>query len=487
MSALPSKLAFVDVETTGGRSSDRIIDIGILKVENGELVETYNTLLNPNLHVPEEITALTGILPTQLENAPTFGQVKKEIYSLLDDAVFVAHNVRFDYNFLRSEFAREEITFKAKNLCTVKLSKTLFPTYRHHNLDSIIERHGFKIKNRHRAFDDAQILWEFYQYILKNFSEDLVQKAVSFVLKQPARPININPEIITDLPEAPGVYIFYGSNGLPLYIGKSVNIKERVMSHFSSDKNSPTEAKIAQQIESIEVIQTAGELGALFLESQLIKKMMPLYNRMLRYSRMMIVLKRVSKNGYDSVVLESADTIDVNKPDEVLGIFKNKKSAKLFLTGLSKEFELCEKLLGVENTLVNCFGYRLGRCQGACSRKEEPKRYNMRFAEAFSKTKFKQWPFDGPILIQEKDELTGKLEGFLIDKWCYLGTIKNEDQLLENETLREFSFDVDTYKILLRYISNPKNRKNIKLVKKLNPTQIKSSDWEYEQYPEVST
>src|SRR3989344_5971444 len=271
-SALPSKLAFVDVETTGCRVNDRIIDIGILRVENGELVETYNTLLNPNMMVPPEITELTGILPTQLEGAPTFGQVKKDIYSLLDDAVFVAHNVRFDYNFLRSEFSREETTFRARNLCTVKLSRTLFPTQRHHNLDSIIERHGFKIKNRHRAFDDAKILWEFYQYILKNFSDDLVQKAVSFVLKQPTRPLNIDPEIMANLPEAPGVYIFYGARGMPLYIGKSINIKERVMSHFSADKDSPTEAKIAQQIESIDTIQTAGELGALFLESQLIKK-----------------------------------------------------------------------------------------------------------------------------------------------------------------------------------------------------------------------
>lgn len=473
---LPSKLVFIDVETSGTRTTDRIIELGLVRVENNKIVSTYQTLLNPHCFIPQEIVTLTGINPAQLEAAPTFGQVKKDILELLDDSVFVAHNVRFDYNFLRNEFQREEISFRSKHFCTVKLSRTLFPSYRHHNLDSLIQRFGFDCKNRHRALDDAKVLWQFYEYILKNFSKELLEKAVNFVLKQPTRPVNIDKHILDDLPEKSGVYIFYGQNGMPLYIGKSVNIRDRVLSHFSSDKDSSTESKIAQQIESIETIETAGELGALFTECMLIKKMQPLYNRKLRHSKMMMVLKKVVRDGYACVDLDTADTIDVDNISDVLGVFRNKKSAKQFLIHLAKKYCLCEKLLGLDTTLKTCFGYRLGKCKGACVQKEITAKYNLRFFEAFSSTKLQPWPFEGPILIEEKSPLSGLAEGFLLDKWCLLGSTKNNHNNLftsDLPTTSEYHFDVDTYKILLSYLYTKSSKIKINILKNnKNPNLI---------------
>ncbi len=490
--SLPKKIAFVDVETTGCRHSDRIIEIGIVLVEQKpgqkgstsyKLIQKYNSLVNPGCRVPEEILQLTGILPTELENAPSFNYIKKDILELLEDAVFVAHNVRFDYSFIRNELKREELSFRNKHFCTVKLSRKLFPEYSHHNLDSLIDRFGFKCKSRHRAFDDAFVLWQFWQTLLKTVSEEKILAALNIIQKRPTVPVGISEEILEDLPDTPGVYIFYGENGMPLYVGKSINLRDRVLSHFSSDHLSSTEMQISQQIKSIETIQTSGELGALFKESFLIKKLQPLYNRLLRNSRLMTVLKGIqNKDNYFQTEIDTADNVDASSLEELLGVFRNLKSTKQFLINICKEFELCEKLLGIEKTTTACFGYRLGRCKGACLGKEHPARYNMRFTQAFSKTKIRPWPFQSPIIIQEKDDINKSFESFLIDKWCYLGSVKSDGTNFDQINKQEVSFDVDTYKILLRYLSQLKNQKNIKLFQKTS-TPIK--DQEESSSPEL--
>ncbi len=463
---LPKKIAFVDVETTGARWSDRIIEIGIVRVEENKVVRTYETLINPGCYVPEEILTLTGINPAELENSPSFGQIKREILEILDDSVFVAHNVRFDYSFIRNEFKREEITFKHKHFCTVKLSRALFPELPRHNLDSIIECFGFKCQRRHRALDDAKVLYQFWEHIQKKFSQEEILLSLNKALKRPAIPIKISQDDLDNLPEAPGVYIFYGENGMPLYVGKSVNIRDRILSHFSSDHLSSTEMRISQQIQSIETIITAGELGALIKEASLIKQMQPLYNRKLRHSRLMTVLKsKQTEDGYLTIEMDTAGNIDINQLDSVLGVFRNKKSCKDFLVSIAKEYELCERLLGVDTTLKSCFGYRLGRCKGACLGKEKFPKYNIRFIEAFSKTKIVPWPFDGPAVIMEKNSDADLQEGFVIDKWCYLGSIKGAASDSLEKLEKDLCFDLDTYKILLQYLASGKTLKNVKLLK----------------------
>ena len=286
---LPSKIAFVDIETTGLRaSSDRIIEIGILRVEENKLVKTFQSFVNPQTYLPKEITMLTGITAQDIEDAPTFRSIKDEITDILKDCTFVAHNVRFDYAFLKHELLREQIRFSAKQFCTVRLSRQLFPHWPRHNLDTLIKECNITCENRHRAYDDAQVLYQFYQQLLQTMPHDELEQALAKTMKKPSLPLHLPMEMIDTLPEKPGVYIFYGAddqkeqtatesrtkfdtkNIIPLYVGKSVNIKNRVQSHFSADISSPTEMKIAQQIKSIETVTTAGELGALLLESGLL-------------------------------------------------------------------------------------------------------------------------------------------------------------------------------------------------------------------------
>ncbi|KKQ78648.1 MAG: polymerase III, epsilon subunit protein [Candidatus Daviesbacteria bacterium GW2011_GWA1_38_7] len=433
---LPKRLSFLDIETTGTRLTyDRIIEVGIITIELNqnnqyEIIKTFNSLVNPNSCIPSDITNITGITTEDVSNAPSFREVSVDILDCLDASILVAHNVRFDYGFLKHEFSRLEKTFSMKHFCTVKLSRKLFPRHPHHNLDALIERFNISCQRRHRAFDDANVLFSFFQYIHKNVNQEELVNAINSALKKPSTPIKLSEEILNKLPESPGVYIFYGLSDIPLYIGKSINIKERVLSHFAGDYLSFTEMKIAQQVESIEIIQTSGELGALFTESTLIKKLKPLYNRKLRRSQKLVVLKETfTQQGFKTVMVEEVEKISAEDLDKILGIFKTKKQTKDFLYEACEKYLLCPKILGLENFTDSCFKLRLGKCKGACIEKEKAVLYNLRFTLAFMERKIRSWPFNGAILYEENNPTTGEKEYFLIDKWCYLGSIKSKDYI----------------------------------------------------------
>ncbi|HUD44799.1 MAG TPA: exonuclease domain-containing protein [Patescibacteria group bacterium] len=464
---LPKKLAFVDIETTGTRYQyDRVIEIGIIRVEDNKIVQQYNQLLNPQCHLPPEITLLTGITAKDLENKPTFQEIKNTIFELLDECIFVAHNARFDYSFLKYEFAREEIKFAPKQCCTVKLSRYLFPTHSHHNLDAVMQRLNLVCKNRHRAYEDAHLLYQFYNKVQTMFSLETLEKALGAAMKKPSLPMKLKHEDLEVLPEEPGVYIFYSANDIPLYVGKSKNIKERVLSHFSADIRNNKEMKISQQIERIETIVTAGELGALFLEAKLVKKLLPLYNHQLRKQNELIALmSQTDKNNYPTILMQTITTIDPNELENFVGFFRSKRQAKDYLARMVKEYSLCDKLLGIEKTNSSCFSYRLDICKGACIGKEPAIKYNMRFLQAFSEIKVKPWPFKGPIIIEEYNPLNKKKEHFIIDKWCYIGSIKYTEDATNEQLSQDISFDLDIYKILRGFFRNPNNIKQVKTIK----------------------
>ncbi len=447
---IPKTLSIVDVETTGlSAQNGRIIEIGILRVEDNKIVEEFSTLINPNTHIDPFILNMTGISPEDLQNAPSFYSVSKQIKKLLSDSVFVAHNVLFDYGFIKKEFERLEESFIAKYCCSVKLSKNLYPRFKQHNLDAIINRFKLTCKSRHRALDDARVIWDFYQLSLKKLGKEKLAAAFSSALKRPSLPIDISEEELNALPEGAGVYIFYNKDNFPLYIGKSKNIKNRVLSHFYNSKKDALDRKIAQDIKRIECRETAGELGALLLEASLIKKLTPLYNRKLRYAAKLLALKKVTTSEkYYAVSVVNLQEIPSEDLNEVLGIFKSKRELKGFLLSIAKEYFLCVKLLGLEKTSKRCFNYHLNICKGACSGKESPAKYNLRFNEAFSESRIKEWPFKGPIGIKEKSK---KEEVFVVDRWCVLGKLEAGFESLEDIS-KEYLFDTDTYKILKRYL-----------------------------------
>ncbi len=450
-------LAIVDVETTGTSPGyDRIIEVGVLRIQDGRLVDTYSTLVDPERSVPYHIENLTGITNKDLTGAPTFGDIKGQLMRLLEGCVFVAHNARFDYGFLRSEFGRAGIDFSAKCLCTARLSRKLFPQERRHGLDSIMRRFGIVCQNRHRAFDDAQVLWEFLDLLRTRVDSSRLMAAIGEVVKTPTLPAHIDQRMISSLPESAGVYIFYGDDGSPLYVGESANIRNGVLSHFSNGYRSAKEMSLCQHVRKVKAVKTAGELGALLLKTQLIRELYPMYNRKSLASRKLLAAKRaLTDNGYFSVEIEPLTTCLPSHLAGVLGIFRTKRKAKDFLLAHAREYGLCPKIMRIESGDGPCSYVESAICQGACTGAESPGSYNERFNRAFAASGITSWPFHGPILIEEKN---GSPEGeaFLIDQWCIIGSFKFDDAGAEVFLPADQVFDYNSYKILTQYLLSPR-------------------------------
>ncbi len=261
----PIPCVIVDIETTGGNVTyDRIIEIGIVEVtEQG--VTHWSTLINPRTTIPEGIQRLTGITNEMAAAAPYFEQVAKEIILRLQGKLFVAHNVRFDYGFIRNEFARLAYPYKSKLLCTVRLSRFLYADCEGHSLEKLITRHNIRVSHRHRALDDAIAAYKFMEIAEQEKGEANIKAAIQHQYRKESMPAGFDASIMDGLPNSPGIYYFWGENQELLYIGKSISIRKRVLSHFTADHKSAKEMKVCQQTRNVTFEKTAGELSALIL------------------------------------------------------------------------------------------------------------------------------------------------------------------------------------------------------------------------------
>ncbi|MFZ1750838.1 MAG: 3'-5' exonuclease, partial [Saprospiraceae bacterium] len=148
--------AVVDIETTGGMAKrDRITEIAIVLYDGREIIDRYETLIQPDRSIPYEITRITGIDDAMVADAPRFYEVAKKVVEMTDNTIFVAHNVRFDYSFIKEEFATLGYTFTRRQLCTVVLSRKAFPGLKSYSLGNLIKHFDIKVQNRHRAMDDV--------------------------------------------------------------------------------------------------------------------------------------------------------------------------------------------------------------------------------------------------------------------------------------------------------------------------------------------
>lgn len=196
--------AFVDIETTGGNAQrDRITEIGIRFWRNGAVVGEWQTLLNPEARISGFIERLTGISNAMVASAPRFETIADELERHLDGCIFVAHNARFDYGFIKSEFRRLGRLFSARVLCTVRLSRALYPEAERHNMDALIARHGLPAVERHRAMGDVTAMLAFFEHTLLEQGEDTVGATINRLLQRPSTPSNVPAEMLADLPAGP--------------------------------------------------------------------------------------------------------------------------------------------------------------------------------------------------------------------------------------------------------------------------------------------
>ena len=449
------KLVFVDLETTGTNpAADRITEIGLVEVDASGKATHWSSLVNPGVSIPSFIQGLTGISNDMVKDAPGFAELAPALHERLQDALFVAHNARFDYGFLRNAFEQAGLPYKSDVLCTVKLSRALYPTERKHNLDTLIERHDLKANARHRALADADLLWQLWQKLSATHPEESFHAALQSLLQRPSLPSNLPADVLDDIADTPGVYLFYGENDIPLYVGKSVKLRQRVLSHFNADHKLYKEMRLSQQLHRIEVRDTAGEIGALLLEAQLVKALQPVHNRLLRRQGDLCAWRlKEDEQGNAVLSLINASDHDFGRAERLYGLFRSKRKAEATLRELAESHQLCLVQLGLEGRSGQnkpCFNWQLKRCKGVCVGKEAASFHRARLEAALASLRVKTWPYEGAVgLVEGQGERT---DIHLVDNWCYLGTARSEDELqslLDHAPARP-AFDIDTYKILNR-------------------------------------
>lgn len=452
--------AFLDIETTGGNSShDRITEIGIRFWRAGEVVGEWQTLINPETRISPFIESLTGISDAMVADAPVFEDITGVLEEQLKDTIFVAHNARFDYGFIKAEFRRLGLLFSAKVLCTVKLSRTLYPGFRRHNMDALIERHHLEQVQRHRALGDVSAMMAFFEHALAEKGNDAMEAAIRNLLQRPSIPSNLPTDVLQDLPRGPGVYRFYGENDALLYVGKSTNIAQRVASHFSGDHNSSRGIRMSESLRRVDWTETAGELGALLLELKQIKQLKPLFNRRSRAAKNLVSIE-LAENSSGYLQARLVWEIEPHRLGDYFGLFRSKKDAEKALSGIAAKNDLCNKLLGLEPDGDGpCFQRSLGRCRGACDGGEDVVRYNLRTQIAFHGLRLKTWPWKGPVGVVEHNARTGRTDILVVYNWMHVATLRGMDEI-DGLSLRgqAVNFDLDSYKLVVKALMGQDGR-----------------------------
>jgi len=319
----------------------------------------------------------------------------------------------------------------------------LFPDADGHSLDALVARHGIAMTDRHRALGDARAVWSFVQVLYRELSPQTIEAAIRRILRIPSLPPQLPPDALDLLPEAPGVYRFYGENALPIYIGKSINLRERVAAHFTGDWRSETDLRLSQEIRRIEYEETAGELGALLREAVLVKTELPAHNRALRRKEeagVLVLAERGAPNFVPAAAVEPASLAGSYGP------FSSKRAARETLRLLAAEHSLCWRRLELERRPCGpCFARQLKRCAGVCVGAETSREHDARLAAALAPYAVPRWPVPGPALIREASPARDRVDVHLVYDWCWLGTARDEGELgrlLEAPPRPQFDADI---------------------------------------------
>jgi DNA polymerase-3 subunit epsilon len=440
--------AIVDLETTGGHvTRDRITEIGLLLID-GEHVERLSYLVNPGQPIPPFIENMTGISDAMVADAPSFSRLAPSILPLLEGRLLLAHNVRFDYGVLKNEFKRAGLSFRSEVLCTVKLSRRLYPEHYKHNLDAIIARHHIVLPARHRALADAEGV---YRFILSASEELGVEKVLSTaqaLIGESAPPAGLDAATYDALPDVAGVYSVFDTTGLPLYVGRASNIRRQVLAHFGCGKQK--EVQLAEQAGRIEWQETLGDFGAALLEIMQLKRLHPRLNARgrLRGETCSICLE-MHADGFLRPRIVATEQLSFSPAAAHHGLFRTMRDARKALQDLATGACLCQSVLGIERVTSRkgrpCDGRAAGRCPGACIGLETADAHNARLQAAITRLSLQDWPYASAIAIVEQDKVSGEAREYVFDRWRYYGfrTPGKEEELREGGLL-----DPDLVKLL---------------------------------------
>jgi len=371
--------AVVDIETTGGfASGNGITEISILVHDGSKVLESFETLINPKQDIPFYIQSLTGISNEMVSAAPVFEDVAPKIHELLHDKIFVAHNVNFDFSFVRHQLSLAGYQLLSKKLCTVRISRKVIPGHSSYSLGKLCSALNIPLNDRHRAGGDAAATALLLSLLLKKDTEGLIPQSLNKSSKEQILPPNISRSQIEALPSNPGVYYFKDQKGKIIYIGKAINIKKRVYSHFSGNSIKKQRQEFLKNIHQIEHTTCGTELMALILEASEIQKHWPENNKALKRPEQKFALYTFEdQNGFMRLGI---DKYKKNTP--ALYTFNSLLAGQSMLRGMINEHTLCEKLCFIQTHRSSCTGYETDNCHGACLGLEHPYSYNTRVKAA---------------------------------------------------------------------------------------------------------
>lgn len=451
--------AVIDVETTGGGiNGNRLTEICIVLLRGSQVVDKFSSLINPEKEIPHYITGLTGIDNDMVAEAPRFYEVAKKVEELTRDAVFVAHNVNFDYNVLRNEFRELGFEYTRRKLCTVRLSRKLIPGLFSYSLGRLCDSINIPIVNRHRAEGDTDATVILFQRLLS--LDDDFRVINSFLNKrsrQATLPPHIDADQINSLPESPGIYLFRNRQHKVIYAGKAVNIKKRVISHFY-DRMSK-EYQLGQETYSIDHEETGNELMALLLEAEYIRKYYPKFNKaQKRPGPVYQIVTYVNQRGILQLAMEKT-----NRLRQSVSTFYSRSLAQEKLEFLCREFSLCPKYCSLQINVEECSHHSIVSCEGICSGVEKVDSYNQKVTAAINSLTEESTTF----VIREKGR-NFEEEAFVLvkdGKYLGFGFIDAEEQVSRADDYEPFlerqPATYHTNKILSGYLRKQGNPKVI--------------------------
>lgn len=447
--------AVVDIETTGlGAAGNKITEISIFIFDGKKIIDEYTTLVNPESPISYKISGLTGITNDMVRVAPKFYEIAEKVVKMTQGCIFVAHSVNFDYNVIKYELNQLGAEFKRKKLCTVRLSRKLIPGQRSYSLGALCNSLGIDIKNRHRARGDAAATVILFQKLLALDTLGVFEAFLNPRSRQATLPPLLEKEILEKLPNRTGVYYFKDNKGQIIYIGKALDIKQRVLSHIYSKANK--ELKLCHETADISFTLTGNELTALLLESDEIKKHFPKYNRsQKRNTASYGIGTYTDRQGIIHIIHNRLKLIQ-----QPLLKFYTLSHCRSFLEELCEKYELCPKYCTLQNISGGCFHYQIKMCRGVCRGTETIDKYNIRVKQALELLLNKE-----SYIIKERGRSKQEQTAILIKEGVYYGfgfipASKKLKTVLEYESYIELKQDnIDIQRIINSYLNN--NNSNI--------------------------
>ena len=432
---MSKRFSIIDIETTGGMyRRDKITEIAIAIHDGTRVIDKWETLINPERSIPNNITMITGITNDMVATAPKFYEVAKQIVEFTEGCIFVAHNVRFDYSFIREEFKRLGFTYTRKQLCTVRLSRQIFPEIGKYSLGSLIRHFNIRVNDRHRAMEDVLATVQVFDAILsKDQDKKALKQMLNLGIRESRLPKNLSIEKLDELPHETGVYYFYNESGQVIYIGKAKNVRKRVVQHFLNI--SEKAGKMQQRVHDITCELTGSELMALLFESAEIRRLHPEINKAQK-------TKSYQHNVYACLELDGFYHLRVGnsktkktKENVIIAEFSQANYAKNYINRFCAEFLFCLNKTSIGKSEGPCIHYSMQQCAGACVGAVDPQEYNAALLELIEQMQYLE---NETFILLDKGREENENSAFLIEEGVCtrIGYINSDDGYERFEDIR---------------------------------------------------